>query len=295
MPSPTVAEGRPADDVDRARDDRSYRIWLGGSLLFAAIVRFRWVFQPLAPDEGGYLAIARAWADGGHLYTRFWVDRPQGMMFTYRFGDVFTALGDGWLRVLAIVFGSASIVAVGWIGRRLSGTWQGGAAAAAFVAVLSSSPAIEGFTANGELLSAAFVTPGVAVAAAVVTDRLDRRWLFLAGVLSGVALSYKQSGYDGMIAICLWLGIAWLFRWRQRRDLVVMLLWLLAGLATFLGLLFLQGTTFGWAAYWDANVGFRLHSRSAVSSPQWGRLALTTGITAGISIGMLGLTAWRQA
>lgn len=274
--------------------DRRFWAWTLGAVTFAALVRLRYVVEPLAPDEGGYLAIARAWADGGELYGRFWVDRPQGMMYLYRLADGLTGLGDGWIRILAVVLGSVPIVAVAWMGRVLSGRWQGGAVAAVFVAVLSTSPAIEGFTANGELLSAAFVAPGMAVAVAVVTDRLDRRWLFLAGVFVGLALSIKQSGYDGMIGTGLWLVVAWLFRWRPRREVVAMLLWLVAGLVAFLVLLGVHAAwAFGWDLWFDANVGFRLNSRSAVSTPQWGRLAVTTAITAAISIGMIGLAAWR--
>ena len=39
----------------------------------------------LGPDEGGYAYIASAWARGGHLYGKVWVDRPQGLMLAYRF------------------------------------------------------------------------------------------------------------------------------------------------------------------------------------------------------------------
>jgi len=268
-------------------DDRSYRRWLIGAVAFAAVVRIRYLVQPLAPDEGGYLAIARAWADGGDLYTRFWVDRPQGMMVLFRVGDLFTGPGDGFLRVLAVVLGTSGIVAAGWMGRRLTGRWEGGALAAVFVSLLSCTPAIEGFTANGELLSAAFVAPGMALTLAVVLGRRSRRWLFLAGVLAGLAISIKQSGYDGLIGTCLWFAAAWLLRWRDRKDLVVQFLWLMAGLWTTVGLLFLQGTSFGWSAYWDANVGFRLRSRSALSGAQWDRLGITASITLGLVVGML--------
>lgn len=274
--------------------NRRFWWWTAGAALFAALVRFRYVFEPLAPDEGGYLAITRAWADGGALYTDVWIDRPQGLLFLYRIGDLFTGAGDGWLRLLAVVLGTSGIIGVAWMGRALSRRWQAGAVAAVFAAVLSSSPAIEGFTANGELMSAAFVVPGMAITAAVVCDRLDRRWLFLAGVFVGLALSVKQSGYDGLIGTGLWLLVAWFTGWRARKDLIVMGLWVSAGLAAFLGLLFWHGSTFGWDAYFDATIGFRLNSRSAVSTPQWGRLAITAAITLGLSVGMVALAAWRM-
>lgn len=262
-------------------------------MVFAALVRARYLFEPLAPDEGGYLALARAWAGGGALYTRFWVDRPQGMMWLIRVGDQATGPGNGFLRVLAVVLGTSSIVGVAWMARRISGRWQAGAVAAVFVAVLSSSPAIEGFTANGELMAAAFAVPGMAVTVAVLTGRLSTRWLLAAGALAGLALSVKQSGYDGLVGTCLWFALAWWFQWRRRGELVGMFLVLMAGLATVIGLMLLQGTTFGFSDYWYAIVGFRIGSRSAVSSPQWARLGITTAITTGLAIGMLALAVIR--
>ncbi|MEO6987365.1 MAG: hypothetical protein ABI239_01820 [Aquihabitans sp.] len=273
--------------------DRSFRRWTIGAVLFASLVRARYLFEPLAPDEGGYLALARAWAGGGALYTRFWVDRPQGMMTLIRLGDHATGPGNGFLRVLAVVLGISSIVAVAWMARRISGRWQAGAVAAVFVALLSSSPAIEGFTANGELMAAAFAVPGMAVTVAVLTDRLSIRWLFIAGALAGLALSVKQSGYDGLVGTCLWFGLAWWFQWRRRSELVGMFLVLMAGLATVIGLLLLQGTVFGFSEYWYAIVGFRIGSRSAVSSPQWARLGITASITLGLTVGMIALAFLR--
>lgn len=280
-------------DVVAVEADRSFRRWTIGAVLFTVAVRARYLFEPLAPDEGGYLALARGWAGGGALYTRFWVDRPQGMMALIRLGDHATGPGDGFLRVLAVVLGVSSIVGVAWMARRISGRWQAGAVAAVFVAVLSSSPAIEGFTANGELMAAAFAVPGMAVTVAVVTDRLSIRWLFVAGALAGLALSVKQSGYDGLVGTCLWFALAWVFQWRRRAQLVGMFLVLMAGLATVIGLLLLQGTAFGFSDYWYAIVGFRIGSRSAVSSPQWARLGITTAITAGLTVGMFALAVIR--
>lgn len=287
MSSRDVAE----DGAESA--DRWFRRWTIGAVAFAALVRVRYLFEPLAPDEGGYLALARAWADGGALYTRFWVDRPQGMMGLIRLGDLATGPGDGFLRVLAVILGTSSIVGVAWMARRISGRWQVGAVAAVFVALLSSSPAIEGFTANGELMAAAFAVPGMAVTVAVVTNRLSIRWMFVAGALAGFALSVKQSGYDGLVGTCLWFALAWLLHWRKRGELIAMFAALTAGTATVVGLFLLQGTAFGFSDYWFAIVGFRIGSRSAVSSPQWSRLGITTSITVGISIGMFALAALR--
>ncbi len=60
--------------------------WFATALGLAAVaVLLRLPFLgTLGPDEGGYAYIASAWARGGHLYGRVWVDRPQGLMLAYR-------------------------------------------------------------------------------------------------------------------------------------------------------------------------------------------------------------------
>ena len=45
---------------------------------------------PLDADEGGYAYLSRQWAAGGRLYGPVWVDRPQGLLLSYR---LVTALG----------------------------------------------------------------------------------------------------------------------------------------------------------------------------------------------------------
>ena len=39
-------------------------------------MRARFFFSPMTTDEGGYLAVARAWFHGADLYGKVWVDRP---------------------------------------------------------------------------------------------------------------------------------------------------------------------------------------------------------------------------
>jgi len=281
-PAPRVDDRRVAPDADRR-----FWWWTAVAAALGVVLRLRSLFEPLTPDEGGALAIVRAWSDGARPYVDVWVDRPQGYLWLYRFGDLFTGPGPGFVRVLALLAGVVTVVGVADVARRLSGRWEVGAVAALITSVLSSSPAIEGFTANGELLAAAFVVPGLAVAVAVLTDRLPLRWMLVSGALAALALSVKQSGYDGLLAVCLWMLPAWWFRWRPRRDLVVATILLFVGLVAVIGLLLLHGTTFGWSDYWDAIVGFRFGARSAVSSPQWSRLVITGAIFLGLTVCLL--------
>ena len=46
-------------------------------------MRARFFFSPMTTDEGGYLAVARAWFHGADLYGKVWVDRPQGLLVVY--------------------------------------------------------------------------------------------------------------------------------------------------------------------------------------------------------------------
>lgn len=82
---------------------------------------------------------------------------------------------------------------------------------------------------------------------------------------------------------------AWLLRWRPRRDVVAMLVALVAGLVVVVAAMLAQGTAFGWEHYWYAIAGFRFGARSAVSSPQWGRLAVTGAIFLGLNVCLVGV------
>ena len=69
-------------------------------------------------------------------------------------------------------------------------------AAAGLYAILSPAPHLEGFTANGELLSGAFAAAGVALRA--VVDGAARLGLLVAAaLLAGCAPLVKQSAIDG--------------------------------------------------------------------------------------------------
>jgi hypothetical protein len=163
--------------------------------------------------------------------------------------------------------------------RAVADSWVAGAIAAWLAAIIGASPAIEGYSANGELLAAAWSVPAVALAATALSRPPgSRAWPALvgAGALSGLALSMKQSGYDGVAAIGFWLVLAAVRGWRPRRRVAGELAALVAGLGAVVGAFAAHGATLGWSAYRYALFGFRLHARSAVAGMQWGRLGLTT-------------------
>ncbi|HTH04936.1 MAG TPA: hypothetical protein VL916_03660, partial [Ilumatobacteraceae bacterium] len=228
---------------------RRYRLGLVAAALLSVAMRLRFVFTPISSDEGGYLAIARAWRHGKDLYGDVWVDRPQGVLLVYRFYDVVIGEED-LLRIIALVFGIAAVAAVAEAVRSVSRSREAALVAAFFAAVLTASPAIEGYAANGELLGGAASAASVAVACAVLVDRLSGRWMIVAGVLGGFAWSLKQSGIDGPLAVGAWLLVAASFGWGARRVLLVRLGQLALGAGAVVGVLALHGWVTGWSDWW---------------------------------------------
>jgi hypothetical protein len=149
--------------------------------------------------------------------------------------------------------------------------------AALLVAAMSASPAIEGFQANGELLSGAMSAVAVAAACGVITERINERWMLIAGVAGGFGWSMKQSGVDGLAAVAAFLVLSalvgwegWLVTWRRLGSLLI-------GAFGVVGLAALHGALTGWNDWTYAAWGYRLEKRSALQGSNWHRLWRTTG------------------
>jgi hypothetical protein len=182
--------------TDTAGHSPVFRRGVLGAAVLSALLRLRFVFAPISADEGGFLAIARAWRHGHVLYRDVWVDRPQGLLITYRLYDTLSFGHTAGLRVIAIVFGAIAVVAVGWSVRAVA-TPFAGIVAAVLAAVMSAAPAIEGFAANGELLSGAMGAASVAIAVGVLSGRLESRGMVAAGVVGGVGFSHQSERQEG--------------------------------------------------------------------------------------------------
>jgi hypothetical protein len=249
---------------------RGHRLAVIAAVAVSVALRIRFVFAPVGTDEGGYLAIARAWRHGADLYHDVWVDRPQGLLVLFRAYDM--VIGPvGLVRVLSLVFGAIAVVAVAWGVRAVAGV-PSGTAAALLVAVMSASPAIEGFQANGELLSGAMSAVAVALACGVLTHRLAERWMVAAGVAGALGWSLKQSGIDGLAAVALFLLLAGVLRWDSWLVTGGRLGRLAAGAVGVVGLSALHGALTGWGDWTYAVWGYRLEKRSALEGADWPRL-----------------------
>ena len=225
----------------------------------AALLRVPFLFTGLSTDEGGYAYVAQQWARGARLYDEVWLDRPQGLLLVYR---ALLWLDDsGWTVRLGVVAGGVIItVALGALGTLLANHRVGVAAAFGY-AVIGVAPHLEGMTFNGEL--AASVPSTAAIALAVWWwKRAAPAWsLAVAGVLAGVALTMKQSGFDGVVVGLIVVVLAGRPPGRVHGAVIF-----LAGVAAPLAASVLHGVATGWSAYWTALVGYQLSAIGGAGS-----------------------------
>jgi hypothetical protein len=245
-----------------------------GAILVSIALRARFITTPLSADEGGYLAAARAWASGKSLYTEAWVDRPQGLLVLFRIWNDLTGGSAEAIRIMAILFGCLAVAAVAYAVFAVAGP-RAGAIAAFLVAVASANARIEGFIANGELLAGAVAATGVAAACAYMFRGHRLRWLFVSGLLAGCAMSLKQSGFDGFVAVMICLLVGGLTRERRWREVLRECAVCVAGWASVAALLLLHGIVLGFSAWWYAVAGYRIGGLNA-SDADWSRFGITS-------------------
>lgn len=174
----------------------------------ALALRVPYLDDPLGPDEGGYLLVARRWDGAGpHLYGELWVDRPPLLLALFRLAD---AVGGAvTLRLIACLAVGLLVVVAGWTGWMLSGV-RGARWAAFSVAAVSSSRLLAGQSTDGELMSVPLVLLACALAlAALRHPRRGSATALLAGVCGASAMLVKQNMVDGLVfAAVLVLGHA---------------------------------------------------------------------------------------
>lgn len=245
------------------------------AVLAALSMRARFFFTPISTDEGGYLAIGRAWLRGASLYKDHVIDRPQGLLLLYGLWDRIGLGSIFGVRLLALLACVAAAVACGVVAAAFAGA-RARVLASLSVAVLASVPQYEGFIANAELLSCAFGAAALALVVKAVwnqTGNADWRLLVAAGASAGTALTMKQSGFDAIVAVCVVLLIAW---WRARSMRPIM--WFVLGVGSVGSLVVLHASLTGFHRWWYAIVGYKLHERSAISNAKWEMLRTTARI-----------------
>jgi hypothetical protein len=258
-----------------------WRKWLPFVVVLA--MRARFFFSPMTTDEGGYLAVARAWFRGSDLYGKVWVDRPQGLLVVYGVLDR-VGLGNTFgIRLLAFAACCLAMVACGHIAWIIAGEparvptmWA--------VGIALSIAQIEGFIANAELLSCSVGALGCAAILLACWSRgaPDLRLLFIGGAIAGCAVTLKQSGFDATVAACTGVIVAAVHEKWRTADFIRSVAAIGAGIAVPVGLVLLHASLTGFHDWWYAVAGVRMQHASALASADWPKLRVTGRIVAPI-------------
>jgi 4-amino-4-deoxy-L-arabinose transferase-like glycosyltransferase len=272
--------------ADHSRDRPAW--WaLAAAALASLLLHIPFLSTPLSVDEGGYGYVAHWWAAGADLYGDVWVDRPQGLMLIYRFALDVPGSDRFDIRLMATLWSCAIAVVLGLLITRLAGR-RAGAAAALLSGLLSTSPVIEGFTANGELMA---TLPALAALALTARwhARVGLRVMVAAGLFAGAGFLLKQSGYDGGLAAGIWLVVAAWRGWRPAGEALRALGALAVGVALIVGVAALHGALTGFHDWWFAVADYRLSVESVATGSVAERWSLFTDSlrTAGPVMGML--------
>lgn len=250
--------------------------WLGLAVLLSFLLRLPFLQVGLISDEGGYAYVAQRWLDGrGTLYDDIWVSRPQGIFAAY--AAIMETLGSSVadLRFGAWLFVVATMPFVFAFARAYAGR-RAAIAGLLIFAVLSASPAIEGFTANAEVFMA---LPCAAIAWLLLRAQ-HRSWarhlLFLMGVLGSFATLLKPSGIV-MIPVAL-LFIA-LVGNGGLRDALRRFGWLWLGVLAGVAPALIHGYMVGWDNFVFASVTYRIDYQSSITVSWHQHLHSIVGMT----------------
>lgn len=259
---------------DRAAERRTRAFWLVGlAALVAGLIRAPFIWTGLSTDEGGYAYVVQQWSRGARIYDTAWLDRPQGLLLTYR--ALLGINNSGWTIRLGVVLAgvilTVAIAASAWllISRRA------GVIAAFVFAVVGLAPHLEGMTLNGELLASVPSTISIALAAYWWRRSPRVWWLLASGLFAGVALTMKQSGIDGVLVGVVIVVLAG-FRWRS-------LLAFFGAFAAPVLACVIDGVVVGWSKYWTALLGYQLSAMggdAANSTTRWRDFTVYVGSVA---------------
>jgi Dolichyl-phosphate-mannose-protein mannosyltransferase len=159
----------------------------------ALVLRSTIAAIPLERDEGAYAAIAQRWLHGEIPYQAYFDHKPPGVLAAYR--AILAAFGE--TASPAAIHGATqvySLVTLGvlfGLGRRLFSE-RAGLLAAALGAILLADASVLGNESNSEIFQ---ILPQTAAlwATLVAGERRSPRRAFLAGVLLGAAVLFKQT------------------------------------------------------------------------------------------------------
>jgi hypothetical protein len=188
--------------------------------------------RELSSDEGGFAMVARASRAGGpYLYGRQWVDRPPGLMVVF---DLAQRLGPFGVRLTAGLWATALVAAAAWAVSAVAGGKAAPWAAWASFA-FATSPLLEAYQLNGEIIATPLVLVAVAAACQALYRSPPLPYVALLAALSGAsaasAVLIKQNFDDGLAFVGVFFVGAWLLRRFPRERLLVAFVAFLAGVS----------------------------------------------------------------
>ena len=196
--------GRPSGGRVR-RQLRAHRTgWLlAAAIGLGVVLRLRLLSVPFERDEGEYAYAGQLILRGIALYDHAYTMKLPGVSTLYAgmmllFGQTHTGIHFGLLLINALT--SWLIFAVG---KRLVGTFAG-VTAAAFFAVTSTLPGVQGLWANAEHFVLPFALSGILSFWHWLGDRRER-YLIASGVLLGCGVLMKQhaAAFLLFVGLCL--------------------------------------------------------------------------------------------
>jgi len=176
-----------------------------GTIFF--FLRFPSLFEPYwYGDEGIYFVIGDALRDGRILYNGIWDNKPPFLYFLYQFfgQDIFN------IKLLSLLFGLGGTVCFYFLSKKFL-TSKGVILATGLFIFLFGTPALEGTIANAEnfmlfpILLAfvcffrVFSFQGTKIAN--VLSYIDKRYLFISGILFGISFLFKIVGGFDLFAL----------------------------------------------------------------------------------------------
>lgn len=246
--------------------------------------------SPLTADEGGYAEVARLWDRGAVLYDGIWVDRPQGLLLTFR---ALLHLGGGSaesIRLFAAVIAISVLLATMFLALRWGGSIEA-AATGLLLATAGASPFIESFTLAGELVASLPSVLALIAFTAYLRTRAELL-LVLTGLLTGCAVLIKQSAFDAGLAAIVFLLLT--RRGRATRAVALLVLGALVPVAI------AAATAPQLGDWWQAVVGYRAQGDSLLTGSVLNRIgdfaaSLLPAAKALALPAVLAAAGWRRA
>jgi hypothetical protein len=267
-------ETRPPDLGDPASTDARAGWLVPLAVVAVVLLRLPYLWAPMSPDEGGFLAVGAQWnGRGTSLYGSYWVDRPPLLITVYHLAA--WAGGLTALRLIGCVAAALTVWCCAGAARNIAGR-RAQSCTALVAAAMLASPILGVVPVNGELLATPFVA-GSAFAATSAVARRHSRTGYLAtaltaGLLSVGALMVKQNMADGVVFTALLWCTAWLRGWIDRRRFWKLLASFVAGALGALALvtlwILLRGTSPGGVLY--AMYPFRIKAAGVMTARSTG-------------------------